>query len=163
MIKRPLRLISVERIMNKAKNTVFYKGKLILILMNMFSLYLIYGYANIASSTMPNNILGVNYESSGIQMLYYAFVAPIFATLSLVVFLIKKYITKEYKLVALIPLVTAFCFYIFLAYIDSYVHFPAGNDLFYQGSLVLALIFSLIALWCLFEEVKGLIRKRGQS
>ena len=99
--------------MNKAKNTIFYKGKLILILMNMFSLYLIYGYANIASSTMPNNILGVNYEPSGIQMLYYVFVAPIFATLSLVVFLIKKYITKEHKLVALIPLVTAFCFYIF--------------------------------------------------
>jgi len=147
----------------KSRRAVFYKGKFVLIFLNLFSLFLIYGYANIASSTMPNNLLGVNYEPSGMQMLYYAFVAPVFMAISLVVFVIKKYITKEPKLVAIIPFTTTFCFFIFLYFIDSYVHFPRGNDLFYEGSLILALIFSLVTVWCLFEEVKGIINKRGQS
>ena len=140
-----------------------YVGKTLLILSNVFSLFLIYGYADIACSIMPNNLLGVNYEPSGIQMLYYIFVIPVFTVLSLAAYLIKKYITQEPKLIAAIPLLTAFTFYIFMEFVDAFVSFPRGNELFYQGSLLLALLFVVITLGSIFMEVHGFIKARGQS
>lgn len=141
----------------------FYVGKICLIVLNIWSLFLIYGYAFIACSGMPDNLLGVNYEPSGIQMLYYVFVVPVFMTLSLTVYLIKKYITRESKLVAVLPFFTAACFYMFLEVIDWFIHFPAGNELFYQGSLILALIFSMVTFWVLLREVKTVFKERRKS
>jgi len=56
--------------------------------------FLIYGYAHIASSTMPNNFLKVAYEPSGLQMLYFVVVLPVFVVCAIFIILIGKLCNK---------------------------------------------------------------------
>lgn len=140
----------------ETKKTV---GRLLLIVIFAIMIFLIFGYADIACSIVPDNILHTNYEPSGLQMLYFVFVIPVFVILSLLIWLIKKYMVLESPKTALLPISICLFFYILLEFIDSVITFPAGNNLFYLGSLTLAFLFFLANIGLATLQVRSLVRK----
>ena len=65
-------------------------GIILNIIIHSVLAFFIYTYARIACSTREDNLLHVNFEPSGMQMVYYDFVAPIFLLLSIVMYCFKR-------------------------------------------------------------------------
>lgn len=145
------------------KKIPYQIGQVFLILLNITSIFLLFGYGYVAASTIPNNFLKVGYEPSGMQMLYYAFVTLLFALISLFVYLIKKVMTKDAKILALAPVVAALCLHIFLEFINFLIGFPKANHLLYHGTWILILLFLSVFCVALFSEIRKLILARKSS
>ena len=122
-------------IMRSNKNKIICMISIILIYGAMS--FLIFCYADIACLTRENNLCHVPYEPSGLQMLYDYFVGPVFLLLSVVIYSLKR-VWKTGVSASLFPLIVWFVFFCFITFIEEAIHFPAGNELFYQGSLLIA-------------------------
>lgn len=136
-------------------------GQLLLILLNVFSLYSIYRYASIAESVMHKGFLGHGYPHYGVDAMFYNALIPTLLFLSLMAVFIKAYLTKEPRLSALWPFVTAVFLYTFLGYVDNHFNAAQGSNLLHFDISRLVLIFSLTTLWALFREVKDFIQARS--
>ena len=145
------------------KKKPYQIGQVFLILLNITSIFLLFGYGYVAASTLPDNFLKVGYEPSGVQTLYYAFVTPLFALISLFIYLIKKVMTKDAKILALAPVIAALCLHIFLEFINFLIGFPKANHLLSHGTWLLILIFSHLFCAALFSEIRKLILVRKSS
>lgn len=128
-------------------------GIIILSLINCFVLLMIVGYINIACSTISNNIFHVKYETSGIQMLYYLLNLPLFIIATILNIAVNSWLRIK-KLVAINIMLVWLSFYGLLEFSDRYIHFPKANNLFYQGSLLIATIGFFIAIMTLIFQLK---------
>lgn len=140
----------------KNKNAYFI-GKGFIILLHVITMFLLYGYALIACSTRPDNILNAPYEPSGLQVLYYFLVLPVLFGISIIEHAIKRGATKERAMITFFPMIMALSFFLFLTFIETFIGLSKGKGLFYYGSLSLFFGFSVVSLWVLFSELKALV------
>ncbi len=134
-------------------------GVILTIIIHSVLAFFIYTYARIACSTMEDNLLHVNFEPSGIQMLYYDFVAPIFLLLSIVMYCFKRILMIGVG-IRFFPLIIWIVFFCFITYVDRVIHFPYGNIIFYQGSLSIAFVFFMINLIITYRQTYKIINYR---
>lgn len=120
-------------------------GIIFLILIYGFIFILIAGGIGVACSIKSNNLFGVAYEPSGLQMLYYTFTYPIFMILAIINFYLNKWLGIK-KWYAINITIIWFMFWVFNEYVNDIVHFPAGNELFYYGSFIIG-VFSFILMF----------------
>lgn len=132
-------------------------GIITLLLVYVLLLFLVVGYVYIACSTKSDNLFSVPYEPSGIQMLYYYFTLPLFAVLMSINYCLNIWL-KINKAYAIIPLITWLIFYIFIEYIDKAMSFPSGNELFYQGSLLIALVSLSLLMISAYCQIKAALK-----
>lgn len=132
-------------------------GIISLVLIHAFLVLLIIGYVNIACSTKSDNLFRVPYEPSGIQMLYYYFTFPIFIVITAINYFLNIWLNIK-KVYAINSLIIWLMFCIFIEYIDDVVHFPSGNELFYQGSLFIALISLALLIISAYWQIEGVHR-----
>ena len=127
-------------------------GNISLVLIHVFLLFLIIGYAYIACSIKRDNIFHVPYEPSGSQMLYYYLNMPIFIALTAINYFLNIWL-KIKKVYAINPLIIWFLFFIFIEYLDNFVHFPSGNELLYQGSLYIAAVSLFLLIFSAYWQI----------
>lgn len=132
-------------------------GTLALGLIYAMLVFLVVGYVYIACSTKSDNLFSVPYEPSGIQMLYYYFTLPLFAILMGFNYFLNIWL-KINKAYAINPLIIWLMFCIFVEYIDKVVSFPSGNELFYLGSLLIALVSLALLIFSAYRQIKGVIK-----
>lgn len=115
------------------------------------------GYVDIACSTKSDNLFHVPYEPSGIQMLYYYFTLPVFIVITAINYFLNIWL-KIKKVYAIHSLIIWLMFYIFIEYINDVVHFPSGNELFYQGSLFIAVVSLVLLIISAYWQIKRALR-----
>lgn len=136
---------------NVAKKRI---GIISIILIHVFLFILLIGYVDIACSTKSDNLFGVPYEPSGIQMLYYYFTLPIFIVLAAINYFLNSWL-KIKKWYAINSLIIWLLFCGFIEYVDDVVHFPAGNELFYQGSLIISIVSLALLISSAYWQIKN--------
>ncbi len=122
--------------------------------------FITYGYADIACSTMEDNLCHVPYEPSGLQMLYSIIMLLPLAILSLVLYLVQRSLWDEISnIAAATPLMIGGVFAVWLILVEEIVTFPAGNDLFYIGSLILSGVSLLIVAAIILRQLYQCVAK----
>lgn len=104
-----------------------------------------------------DNLFHVPYEPSGGQMLYYYFNMPIFIAITAINYFLNIWL-KIRKIYAINPLIIWFIFYIFIEFIDNFVHFPFGNELLYEGSLYIALVSLFLLIFSAYWQIKEVLK-----
>lgn len=132
-------------------------GVIVILIIHVFLLFLLIGYSGIACSTMRNNICHVPYEPSGGQILFYYFNLPIFIVISVINYFLNTRLKNKIAF-AITPLIIWFSFYLFIEYIDKFVHFPFGNELFYHGSLYIAVVSFFLLILSAYWQIKVMFK-----
>ena len=132
-------------------------GITLLILIHAFLLLLIVGYVDIACSTKSDNLFHIPYEPSGIQMLYYYFTLPIFMVLTTLNYFLNKWLRIK-KAYVITLFIIWLMFWMLIEFIDDVVHFPSGNELLYQGSLMIAALSLALMFLSAYWQIKGTIK-----
>lgn len=134
-------------------NKIF--GIFFLAVINSSLLYLIYWYVYIVCSIKADNILHVPYEPSGMQLFFYLISLPFFLIVALLSLLHSYYFDLRKSLCSGI-LIIWFSYFILVSYVDLVIHFSAGNNLLYYGSLIISLVaifYIIYSTYCQFIQL----------
>ncbi len=91
-------------------------------------------------------------------MLYYYFNIPIFIVIIAINYFLNIWLEIR-KVYAINPLIIWLMFCILIEYINDFVHFPAGNELFYRGSLYIAMVSLFLVVFSLYWQIKEVLKK----
>ena len=133
-----------------------------LAVINCSVLYLIYQYIYVVCSTKVDNILNILYEPSGMQLFYYFLSFPLFLLLALLSTLHSSYFNLK-KSLSVGIIIIWFCYLALILYVDLVVHFPAGNNLLYYGSLCISLVAINYVIYAAYCQVIQLAISQNDS
>ena len=100
-----------------------------------------------------NNLFHIPYEPSGMQMLFYILSLPLFILLTLLSRIYCYYYDVN-KLLSYGFIFVWLIYFLLLIFIDQMIHFPAGKELFYYGSLVISLGAVLYIICITYYQIK---------
>ena len=127
-----------------------------LAIINCSALYLIYMYVTVTCSTKTNNIFHVPYEPSGMQLSYYFISFPLFIIVAFLSQLHCIYFDLK-KSLSFSILIIWLSYLILILYVDLILHFPAGNDFLYHGSLIISLFAVTYIIYLTCKQLNQLI------
>ncbi|QEY51803.1 hypothetical protein FQU71_11460 [Legionella longbeachae] len=137
-------------------------GLISLALINSSVLYLIYWYVYIASSVKLDNIFNVPYEPSGMQLFFYFISLPFFIVTALLSLFHSYYFELRKSLCTGIFIIWL-AYFILILCIDFIVHFSAGNNFLYYGTLSIscvAVAYLIYSTYCQFHQIRKSTRKK---
>lgn len=123
-----------------------------LAVINCSVLYLIYWCLFIACSTKVDNILHIPYEPSGMQLFFYFISFPFFMVLALLSFLHSYYFDLK-KSLSLGIIIIWFSYFILILYVNLVIHFAAGSNFLYYGSLIISFIALPFVIYTTYYQI----------
>lgn len=133
-----------------------------LIVINTLVLYLIYWYIGISASLKVDNFFHIPYEPSGMQLFFYIISLPLFLFLS-ALSAIHSYYFELKKSLSLPILCIWLSYFILIEVIDWTIHFSAGNNILYIGTLIISFVAAVYIIWTTWNSSLSLIKPLNNS
>ncbi|WP_133137764.1 hypothetical protein [Legionella rowbothamii] len=120
-----------------------------LVIINCFTLYLLYKYIEVICSTRIDNFLHIPYEPSGFQMIYYFISLPFFLLLAILSQMHSYYFDLKKSLFPGIFIIWTLYLALIL-YVDFIGRLSNNNSILYWGTWIISLIatFYIAYVFC---------------